>query len=256
MKINKIDTRHGTANQSTFSHGNCLPYTGFPWGMNYFAPSTGAARGAWWFHPEDRTFEGYRITHQPSPWMGDFSHLTMTPVAGPLPETSLWHTVSSYRPEESTFNPTQLKITQLRYQITSQLIPSMYGGILSMNYQNLGLKDNGLMLHLPGSYELQQLDDYSLELSIINFAGCEDENFTFYLKFTADQPFVLSGNLSDEDSSVRLDFKAAKQVQIHFATSFISKEQAALNLEREQDNSAETYLENAESAWNNLFSRI
>lgn len=50
MKINKIDTRHGTANQSTFSHGNCLPYTGFPWGMNYFAPSTGAARGAWWFH--------------------------------------------------------------------------------------------------------------------------------------------------------------------------------------------------------------
>ena len=95
MKINKIDTRHGTANQSTFSHGNCLPYTGFPWGMNYFSPSTGAARGAWWFHPEDRTFEGYRITHQPSPWMGDFSHLTMTPVAGPLPETSLWHTVSS-----------------------------------------------------------------------------------------------------------------------------------------------------------------
>ena len=87
--------------------------------------------------------------------MGDFSHLTMTPVAGPLPETSLWHTVSSYRPEESTFNPTQLKITQLRYQITSQLIPSMYGGILSMNYQNLSLKDNGLMLHLPGSYELQ-----------------------------------------------------------------------------------------------------
>ncbi|MDP1136562.1 hypothetical protein Q6325_28295, partial [Klebsiella pneumoniae] len=86
--------------------------------------------------------------------------------------------------EESTFNPTQLKITQLRYQITSQLIPSMYGGILSMNYQNLSLKDNGLMLHLPGSYELQQLDDYSLELSIINFTGCEDENFTFYLKFT------------------------------------------------------------------------
>lgn len=184
MKINKIDTRHGTANQSTFSHGNCLPYTGFPWGMNYFSPSTGAARGAWWFHPEDRTFEGYRITHQPSPWMGDFSHLTMTPVAGPLPETSLWHTVSSYRPEESTFNPTQLKITQLRYQIKSQLIPSMYGGILSMNYQNLSLKDNGLMLHLPGSYELQQLDDYSLELSIINFAGCEDENFTFYLKLS------------------------------------------------------------------------
>jgi hypothetical protein len=31
-----IDTRHGTDNQYSFSHGNCLPYTGVPFGMNYF----------------------------------------------------------------------------------------------------------------------------------------------------------------------------------------------------------------------------
>ena len=29
MKVTMIDTRHGTDNQYSFSHGNCLPYTGF-----------------------------------------------------------------------------------------------------------------------------------------------------------------------------------------------------------------------------------
>ncbi|HAB95425.1 MAG TPA: alpha-1,2-mannosidase, partial [Enterococcus sp.] len=74
MNVSMIDTRHGTDNQYSFSHGNCLPYTGVPFGMNYFAPQTSDQRGSWWFHPEDRTFQGFRITHQPSPWMGDFSH--------------------------------------------------------------------------------------------------------------------------------------------------------------------------------------
>lgn len=37
MKVTMIDTRHGTDNQYSFSHGNCLPYTGVPFGMNYFA---------------------------------------------------------------------------------------------------------------------------------------------------------------------------------------------------------------------------
>ena len=50
-----------------------------------------------------RRSNSYRVTHQPSPWMGDFSHLLMTPVSGSLSELSLFHAQSSYRPEESLF---------------------------------------------------------------------------------------------------------------------------------------------------------
>lgn len=69
MNIGQIDTRHATANQPNFSNGNCQPYTGVPFGMNYFAPQTTDQNGSWWFHPDDRVFQGYRLTHQPSPWM-------------------------------------------------------------------------------------------------------------------------------------------------------------------------------------------
>ena len=84
MNIGQIDTRHATANQPNFSNGNCQPYTGVPFGMNYFAPQTTDQNGSWWFHPDDRVFQGYRLTHQPSPWMGDFSHMLFTPIRTPF----------------------------------------------------------------------------------------------------------------------------------------------------------------------------
>ena len=87
MNIGQIDTRHATANQPNFSNGNCQPYTGVPFGMNYFAPQTTDQNGSWWFHPDDRVFQGYRLTHQPSPWMGDFSHMLFTPINGKLGRT-------------------------------------------------------------------------------------------------------------------------------------------------------------------------
>ena len=274
MKINHIDTRHGTANQSTFSSGNCLPYTGLPWGMNYFTPSTADGRGAWWFHPEDRTFEGFRVTHQPSPWMGDFSHFTMTPVAGKLPGRSLWHTISSYRPDEAIFNPAELFVNSLRYQISSHLVPSMYGGILQMEYKNQAVLENALILHLPGRFELKWLDDKTLSFSVINYAGTEDPDFKFYITMRFDQPIknveaveirpdgaVNLAHSADQtfigaDGSVSIDFGSVRTQTVRFGTSFISSEQGMLNLERELNYQVEDYLVQAREAWENVLSRI
>ena len=38
--LETIDTRFGTASKHAFSRGNTLPYTGVPFGMNYFVPLT------------------------------------------------------------------------------------------------------------------------------------------------------------------------------------------------------------------------
>ena len=38
--LETIDTRYGTDNSHSFSHGNTLPYTGAPFGMNYFVPQS------------------------------------------------------------------------------------------------------------------------------------------------------------------------------------------------------------------------
>jgi putative alpha-1,2-mannosidase len=253
MLTQTIDTRHGTANQYSFSNGNCLPYTGVPFGMNYFSPQTTDQKGSWWFHPEDHTFQGYRLTHQPSPWMGDFSHLLFTPVSGKFTERSLFHTQSSYRPAESIFRPTHLSIKQLRYDIQSTIIPSMYGGVLTMNYQQ---NENGLLVTLPGRYRYEVLDNQTVALEVINFSGCEDSDFTFYLVLHLEHPFSTEHTQEQgEDGTLLLSFTNQQQV-VRFGTSFISQKQAQLNLAREQALQPNDYLEQSQNTWQDLLQRI
>ncbi|WP_206853859.1 GH92 family glycosyl hydrolase [Candidatus Enterococcus mangumiae] len=255
MKIQQIDTRHGTANQGTFSNGNCLPYTGVPFGMNYFAPQTNDQKGSWWFHPEDRTFQGYRLTHQPSPWMGDFSHFLMTPISGALSEPTIFHAQSSYRPEESLFCPTHLSIKQLRYGIQSTLIPSMYGGILSLTYTK---NDSGLLLSFPGRFRLTAKDAYTLEGQVTHFAGAEDPNFTFYFVLRFDQPLTTStlDYASEQAAAILIYFGPIKQQTIRLGTSFISNEQAHHNLRQEQNKQEKDYLLESRKQWQSYFDRI
>lgn len=254
MKIETIDTRHGTDNQHSFSNGNCLPYTGVPFGMNYFAPQTTDQKGSWWFHPTDKTFQGFRLTHQPSPWMGDFSHFCLLPINGPLSERTLFAAQSSYRPEESIFNPAYLKITTLRSQITSSLIPSMYGAILTMDYRQ---KDAGLALFLPGRYQLTQVTPFEIIGEICNYTDSEDENFTFYFHLQFDEEVIaMEGDWAGEDQLLVLRFGDCAKQTLRLGTSFISQEQATLNLKREAHLSADDYLTNSQQKWENLLSRI
>ena len=93
-----VNIRQGTASVSRFSHGNTLPLTQRPFGMAAFAPQTDA-KGNWFYHPNDRCLEGVRLTHQPSPWVGDFGTLILMPQAGDNKAFESWRRWSGYRPD-------------------------------------------------------------------------------------------------------------------------------------------------------------
>ncbi|MGX7245016.1 GH92 family glycosyl hydrolase [Enterococcus quebecensis] len=255
MKQTLIDTRHGTDNQHSFSNGNCLPYTGVPWGMNYFAPQTNGENGSWWFNPRDRVFQGFRLTHQPSPWMGDFSYFVMLPFNGSLKEKTVFHAQSSYRPDESVFKPSYLEITEQRYQLTTRLIPSMYGGVLTATYTQLAA---GLLLSLPGKYQLTIEDAHTVSGSIINYAGCEDSDFSFYFTLHFQQPLFWEEPIekAGEDDCITFSFGDIKEQVIQFGTSFISLEQAKLNLSRESHWQPEDYLKSSQEQWAQYLNKI
>lgn len=251
-----IDTRHGTSNQHSFSNGNCLPYTGVPFGMNYFAPQTNGENGSWWFHPDDHIFQGFRLTHQPSPWMGDFSYLVFLPYSGVLSQQTLFHAQSSYRPNESVFHPNRLKIKAERYQLTTELIPSMYGGILTTQYTQ---EDAGFMLSLPGNYRVTVDSPYQLSGRISNFSGCEDPNFSFYFTLHFKEPLLLDSKLQEwqgTNDCLTFTFGSIATQVVQFGTSFISPEQAALNLSREIDWTAEDYRRSSEEQWQQYLGTI
>ena len=69
-KLNYVNTKVGTFNEPRYSNGNIYPIVSRPFGMVNFSIQTKGDNN-WFYNPLARSFEGIRLTHQPSPWVGD-----------------------------------------------------------------------------------------------------------------------------------------------------------------------------------------
>ena len=222
--LETIDTRYGTDNSHSISHGNTLPYTGAPFGMNYFVPQSSHTDGSWFFNPDSPIFQGIRLTHQPSPWIGDYSWLLITPVSEKIQHSDIYHRQSSYRPDESIFQPHYLKINSNRYHISTELTPSRYGARFRLTNQRE--QPISLILHSEAMTIFQQVDAHTLLGSLKEETQPAKRPLDMYVCLRFDQPIKKQSFL---DQDLVLDFEQG-QVQFSLATSFISEEQALINL--------------------------
>ena len=245
--LETIDTRFGTASKHAFSRGNTLPYTGVPFGMNYFVPQTSDQEGSWFFDPHLPIFQGIRLTHQPSPWIGDYSWLLLTPVTGQLGGDSLFHRQSSYDIDKASFQPHYLKIFSLRYQIESQLTPTCYGASIRLK-QKQG-KALSLYLHAADELTIEQVDKRNLAL---RQEGKTETNKNPLILFTSLKMNTNILAISQEGGDWRIDL-ANSHAEIQLATSFISPAQALLNLPQEDFEGCKA---SAQADWENLLHRF
>ena len=245
--LETIDTRFGTASKHAFSRGNTLPYTGVPFGMNYFVPQTSDQEGSWFFDPHLPIFQGIRLTHQPSPWIGDYSWLLLTPVTGQLGGDSLFHRQSSYDMDKASFQPHYLKIFSLRYQIETQLTPTCYGASIRLE-QKQG-KAISLYLHAADELTVEQVDKRTLAL---RQEGKTETNKNSLILFTALKMNTGILAVSQEGRDWRIDL-ASSHTEIQLATSFISPSQALLNLPQKDFDSCKS---SAQANWENLLHRF
>lgn len=241
--LETIDTRFGTASKHAFSRGNTLPYTGVPFGMNYYVPQTSDQEGSWFFDPHLPIFQGIRLTHQPSPWIGDYSWLLLTPVTGEISSDSLFHRQSSYNLERAIFNPHYLKIFSERFQIETQLSPTCYGASIQLR-QTQG-KNLSLYLHAVDDLTVKQVDERTLSLEQ---SGLTETNKSPLVMFTALTFSVEILSIKQEGQDWRI-YLAGAEAQVQLATSFISKEQALLNLPKQDFEDTQT---NAKASWEDL----
>lgn len=270
MQITAIDTRQGTDNNYRLSHGNALPLTGVPFAMNYFTVQNDGSQGGWFFNPRAHRFEGFRLTHQPSPWVGDFSKLLILPINQNPGSDQIDDFAGSFDPAAAVFSPVKLALFDQHYQIASTLIPSTYGATLHSDYTN---EHAGFQLQLPGQSQVQ-LDPITRTISgyVNNISDCEDPDFKMYFEIKATQAFDLTATLAGSEQQpassaanetqwqgqdLRLCFFINGQTnELQLATSFLSAAQAHLNLQRSQEKTAAEQLTAAIAAWQNFFDRI
>ena len=223
--IRYTDTRIGTASVRDFSNGNTLPLCGLPHGNNYLTLMT-RDDGSFFFHPEDEDLLAFRISHQPSPWMGDFSYINI------LPYTD--NENISYDIEKSLFRPNFLKISYKKGTSVLASIMDLGGVIKSCGNSSFKIFAKGLSLEKDGDF---------LEGFVSNYAACEDKNLKMYIRIGLSNEFEFSfekGCYYVKTSSEDLFLK--------FATSFISTDQVRYNYEKIPDD-LEIIIEESKKAW-------
>ncbi|WP_407892206.1 GH92 family glycosyl hydrolase [Lacticaseibacillus sp. N501-2] len=214
MLLADIDTRIGTKSNYTFSHGNTLALTGVPHGMNYLSVQTTLDDTSWWFDPQAKSFAGIRLTHQPSPWIGDFSSVLFTPLAS-KDQTYL----GTY--QDATFHPHELSGHAVEADVTYRATAGMYSGSLQLSgHTPLMLKVTAKNSHVITQTPTQ------LTLALCNFSGSEDANFTMYLTLALPK----ATQVTTQPDTVILEF-ATLETTLNFATSFISAELSRHNLD-------------------------
>ncbi|MEC6746966.1 GH92 family glycosyl hydrolase [Marinilactibacillus sp. XAAS-LB27] len=268
MRLDSIDTRHGTLNKVGYSNGNTLPYTGTPFGMNYFVLQS-QNDSNWFFDPTYPLIQGFRLTHQPSPWMGDYSWMVFSPISGEPRDTELTHLQSSYKLDEAVFQPHKMEIESLRYRLKTTVVPTKRGARFKIERGS----DKTLGLVLSSGEEVQyKIDQKSnrvigiLPQKVNN--GQNNLQLFFAIEFENINHTDLSINIfksnqwntetTANSKTIWLSIATEKEtVECSIGTSFISEEQAILNLDREAAQySTAQLIEQSSNEWSQYLDRI
>ena len=74
----------GSDSNPELSNGNTYPAIAVPWGMNFWTPQTRNMQHSWTYMYDDNKLRGFKQTHQPSPWIGDYAAFSLFPETGKL----------------------------------------------------------------------------------------------------------------------------------------------------------------------------
>lgn len=248
-----VNVRQGTRSDSRFSHGNTLPMTQLPFAMHAFVPQTASDRGNWFYSPDDQTAEGIRLSHQPSPWIGDFTPLIFQPQRGQFyrePQNRR----SFFRQEEAVLQPDRLRMYFVRYRAEMEVLPTQRGGVMRLRFD--GEEPAALALFaLPGQtrWELTGERLVTGSTSYRSWKAAEDFRMFFALSFSC--PIDPETSVLDDGDSAYLAL-TQRETEVRLAVSYISAEQALVTLKRETDRPYREILEENQTVWNRFLSKI
>ncbi len=265
-----VNTKQGSASVHRFSNGNTLPLCQLPFGMAAFCPQTAENNYRWYFHPDNRSFEGIRITHQPSPWISDYGAMCFMPQRAPLNlgGEERW---SGFRPEDAVFKPYLLKFNLLRTRSVFELTPTERCAKIRVSFRDNDNNNFFSVLPVKGkySYRFDKKTD-TLYATTDNNSGGDCVNFTQYVIFKfpegsvdTERIFTQSrlktrscSRISGRNVAIHIGLKS-QITEISVATSYISFEQAEISLEREiNSKNFDTVMQEAQNLWENYLSRV
>ncbi|WP_146902493.1 GH92 family glycosyl hydrolase [Adhaeribacter aerolatus] len=258
----------GTDSKHSLSNGNTYPAIALPWGMNFWVPQTGKMGDGWIYTYSADKIRGFKQTHQPSPWMNDYGQFSIMPLTGKVrfkeDERASWFSHKS-----EIVKPYYYSVYLADHNITTEIAPTERAARFRFTFPQTDSAFVVVDAFDKGSYvKIIPAENKIIGYTTKNSGGVPD-NFKNYFVLIFDKPFTynatwhntsLQNNLEAKENHagaiIGFKTKRGERVNVRVASSFISPEQAELNLKEIGNDDFETVKNKGKAAWNKELSRV
>ena len=267
--VDYVSTLVGTQSSFQLSTGNTYPAIAMPWGMNFWVPQTGKMGDGWQYTYTANKIRGFKQTHQPSPWINDYGQFSLMPTVGdPVWDENERASWFSHKAEVAT--PYYYQVYLADYDVTAEVAPTERAAILRFTFPETDLANVVIDAFDKGSVigidpERHTVWGYSTRNS-----GGVPGGFKNFFIIEFDKPFASFCVVEDSvlhtgekgigcnhaEAIVTFKTQRGEQVNARVASSFISHDQAALNLQELGNDDLESVKEKGRQRWNEVLGRI
>ena len=267
--VDYVNPLVGTQSKFELSTGNTYPAIAMPWGMNFWTPQTGDLGDGWTYTYTADKIKGFKQTHQPSPWMNDYGQFSLMPVTGSRvfdqDQRASWF---SHKAEVA--KPYYYKVYLADHDVTTEMTVTDRAALFRFtfpegenSYVVIDAFDRGSSVRIIP--EEKKIIGYSTRNS-----GGVPENFKNYFVIVFDKPFqttavaldnAIKTNQTEAEGNhtgaiVGFSTQRGEKVHARVASSFISIEQAELNLKELGNGNFDRLVKQGKARWNKVLSRI
>ena len=267
--VDHVSVLVGTMSKHSLSTGNTYPAIARPWGMNFWTPQTGTMGDGWTYCYTADKIRGFKQTHQPSPWINDYGQFALMPVTGdPVfnqDDRASWF---SHKAEEA--RPYYYGVYLADHDVYVELTPTERAAAFRIKYPEdekpylvVDAFDNGSYIKVIP--EENRIVGYTTKNS-----GGVPSNFRNWFVIESDTPFdyvrtVSDGSVQSEETESQSAHSGAvvgfslggdRKVNLKVASSFISIEQALVNMQELGDGDFDRIKTEGRARWNEILGRI
>ena len=267
--IDYVSTLVGTQSKHSLSTGNTYPAIALPWGMNFWTPQTGKMGDGWAYTYDADKIRGFKQTHQPSPWMNDYGQFSIMPMTG-KPVFNEDERASWFSHKTETAKPHYYKVYLADYDVVTEISPTERAAMFRFTFPQNEKSFVAIDAFDRGSYVTVIPEENKIIGYTTRNTGGVPENFRNYFVIFFDKPFnykstvadgelknnVLEAKTNHAGAIIGFSTKRGEQVHARVASSFISYEQAELNLKELGNRSFDQIKEDGEKRWNEILGKV
>lgn len=267
--VDYVNPLTGTLSKFELSTGNNYPVIARPWGMNFWSPQTGKMGDGWMYTYTADKIRGFKQTHQPSPWMNDYGQFSIMPITGKVTfdeeKRASWF---SHKAEVA--KPYYYKVYLADYDITTEVTPTSRAAMFRFTFPDSDKSYVIVDAFDKGSYvKIVPEENKIIGYTTKNSGGVPD-NFKNYFVVQFDKAFSYNAVVGDNEirkneyeaqedhTGAIIGFKTSRGEVVHakVASSFISYEQAELNLRELGTDTFDQLTQKGRNEWNEILGRI